>query len=240
MLCIAVVLKKQDASLAVALCLVHFVCCSLSVQAVQKLKTYELIDCVLVVIDNDMHTQPESDQLTALRAALPLLAPHRQSPTAVLQLNKLRLSDQLAAELTAAAAAGWHWLSVDQLTLPAAPAVVTAKLPVLRRVGLADALTDARLAQLRQCVSQAMQLSVSALALQSALPAGVELPWGTLRVKEPILMADWLEQAELLGGQCKWYIERLRVQLSNEEVRLCIIHVSKRRHASQRWSLLCD
>ncbi len=159
-------------------------------------------------------------QAQAFRAVLPHIQ-HLQSQACSVNLHHCTMTPALAAELAAAAAAGWPLLCLQKLTWPTAPSpVLQTPLTPLDLVQLSQPLTDHVLGELMQCMSKVYCLCVPGLQLRTARPAGAVLPWPRLTVEGQVDMGEWVRQAELLGGDVEWICYALTVSMSADQVKL--------------------
>lgn len=143
-------------------------------------------------------------------------------------LSQFTMSDALAAELTALAAAGWSQLSLQELAWSEV-APVTTPLPPLRvcAFGSFQYMDDSLLAQLQQCSTSIGMLVVEGTKLQDQRPGDSVVPWATIKLLNTVRtgglvmelpLPDWLRQVHLLG-KTRWDLGFLTVMLRADQVR---------------------
>ncbi len=144
----------------------------------------------------------------------------RQSPTALLELSFFRWSPALQAAVSTVYNAGWHTLGLRRLshldqevtTQPPSP------FPSLRKVEFRDTITDTHLTTVLAHVPT-VDMCAGTFALTAALPADAARPWRAIETPQHTKMAEWLTQAELLGGDPCWQHKGIILSLSADEVR---------------------
>lgn len=146
------------------------------------------------------HNIPRSDEPQALAAALTTIAP-LQAHIPELILSYLTMTRQRATMV--ADIAGWTALSLTRTTWPV-PSGIKTKLPPLSVLELSESLGGTLLTDIVRCVPSVGELSVKYARLQSALPAGTQLPLRCMRVRGSVGMADLVKQVRM-HTKCRFY-----------------------------------
>ncbi len=193
--------------------------CVCSAQVAEKLTHIEFRGHAAVSVS--AYGIPPDAQPSALRAALPLIAP-LHTPTVQLVLTNFTLTQALAAEITAVTAAGWEKPSLQRLIWPT-DLSLPVPLPPLHTLIPNRPLDDAFFPQLVQSVSSLEQLGVWGVRLSVAhTNASARVPWrcvGLQRVPGVCGIRNWLQQAERVGPGVTWTVDSLHISLTLEEVR---------------------
>ncbi len=176
---------------------------------------------------------------------------NRLSPEVQLVLAWFTWGPDLQAGVSAVYNAGWHNLSLSYVCF-SDPDTVQAlpPFPPLNTFGAHERITNAMLAAVLVSIPKADLRCESWLALTSALPAGAPRPWHTVETTQLSSIAEWLMQAEMLGGDPCWKIRTTSLSLSADEVRglisyshspllSCIVCVLCVGDACIRWCPVC-
>ncbi len=184
--------------------------------------------CTKVFLNGLCDAEPAADipaAITAISAALsPPTHPQYVPPSDMeVELNdNFIMCPALVHGINALYAAGWHKLSLEIHEWPTVD-TTTTRLPPLQKLTIwpyeHDPFTDARLAELTECVSSVDTLRVlSSVELETPVPAGTVLPFRRLFDHDCVELAAWCEQAELLGPGVEWEVDTLDVSLTPEQV----------------------
>ncbi len=177
---------------------------------------------------------PASDQPQALHTALPLIT-HLHTPGIQLELSHFTMSDALAAEVSAAHAAGWDKISFYQ-SYWRPVRHIAPRLPPLHTLNLCEALTDELLSTLHGCVTAVDTLRVMDSRLTHDVPAGTVLPWRVTWVKDieervqDLSLVRFLRQVRHMGADTTtWALDDFDISFDTEQVSVydCTMHVGE-------------